>query len=492
MKKSIGFCVVASFVSAVVAVCRGSEPVAAEALAGVGGYGETGVCIQDPGCEAGAYVYAGSYTPYEAPWSAVSVPDSLEVLFVNHVGRHGARFLTDGNYTRRLLSELEVYGPLTAVGLRLRELCLAIDSVTANRWGALDALGREEQGGIGRRFAVRYKELLARNDSVSGFSTYVPRCIMSMDEMTHGIAWEDRDVEMSSGSGRRYSALLRPFDADSAYLAYRAKGEWKRVYDAFADTVCPRAVALRLTSRGSRFVERMCSELTSRNKDMSGAFLDEALADTLGGEWPAEWVEETGLTAREATELACGVYKVVAGVTAMNNGAEALPADVFSDWRCYFTSFEYKRLWECENLKHYLTYSANGLSEAPARMAAPLLEELLRTLTEAAQPDYAGPAAIVRFGHAETLMPLYALMDMSECRYVTTDWGNVSEHWMDWNIVPMAANLQLVLCRNPKSGGMYLITYRDERPLGPPEPWDKALRRLRGVLPDGGYGVSAR
>ena len=98
----------------------------------------------------------------------------------------------------------------------------------------------------------------------------------------------------------------------------------------------------------------------------------------------------------------------------------------------------------------------------------------------------------MRFGHAETLMPLYALMDMSECRYVTTDWGNVSEHWMDWNIVPMAANLQLVLCRNPKSGGMYLITYRDERPLGPPEPWDKALRRLRGVLPDGGYGVSAR
>ena len=63
MKKSIGFCVVASFVSAVVAVCRGSEPVAAEALAGVGGYGETGVCIQDPGCEAGAYVYAGSYPP---------------------------------------------------------------------------------------------------------------------------------------------------------------------------------------------------------------------------------------------------------------------------------------------------------------------------------------------------------------------------------------------------------------------------------------------
>ena len=40
------------------------EPSAAQALAGVRGYGEYGACIQDPGAQAGAYVYVGSSLPY--------------------------------------------------------------------------------------------------------------------------------------------------------------------------------------------------------------------------------------------------------------------------------------------------------------------------------------------------------------------------------------------------------------------------------------------
>ena len=462
-----------------------------EALAGVRGYGVDGVCVQDPGAEAGAFVYAGTALPYEAPWGVVEVPDSLEVVFVNHVGRHGARFLSSDKAVAGLSAYLRGRGDLTPVGRRLLAFCSAVDSVTGERWGALDALGRVEQSGIGGRFAVRYGELLGVNDSVWGFSSYVPRCVMSMDEMTHGVVWRARGVELCTGSGRRFDALLRPFDVDSAYLAYRRAGEWRRVLDGFCDSVCPAAVALRLDMRGARFVERLCGELSRRGVPESGGVMEVALADTLAGEWPAEWVAECGLTKGEALGVARSVYKLVSGVVAMNYGADSLPVGVCADWRGYFTEMEYERLWECGNLEHYLTYSANGLSEAPALMARGLLWELVSTLEAAAEPGYAGPGAIVRFGHAETMMPLEALMDLPGCRYVTDDWGSVAEHWQDWNVAPMAVNVQLVLCRRRGSGELYLLTFRNERLVRGVEPWAGALGRLRESL-CGGCGVSGR
>lgn len=458
------------------------EPSAAQALAGVRGYGEYGACIQDPGAQAGAYVYVGSSLPYEAPGDEVNVPDSLEVIFVNHVGRHGARFLSSRKPVASVLDYLNGCGELTATGRRLRGFCLALDSVTAGRWGALDALGRTEQSGIGARFGERYSAVFEVNDSVSGFSSYVPRCVMSMDEMTHGLIWNHRDVELATGSGRRFSPLVRPFETDREYLAYKERGEWKRVCDAFDDTVCPAAVALRLDVRGARLIERLCADMVRRGVPDSGGSLEVALADTLAGEWPQAWVAECGLSKKQALALAANIYKVVAGTAAVDYGEDALPCGVFADWRTYFTTMEFGRLWECANLRHYLTYSANGLSEAPALMARPLLAEIVGTLEAAAQDGYKGPGAIVRFGHAETMMPLLSLMGLPGCRYVTTDWGMVSDHWMDWNVVPMASNLQLALCRAKDGGRLYLLTLRNEQPVGAPEPWASALTRLRALL----------
>lgn len=442
-------------------------------------------------------VFAGTALPYGAAGDSVggpdwgAVPDSLAVVFVNHVGRHGARFLSSDRTVASLSDFLRGRGELSLVGRRLSVLCGAVDSVTGERWGALDALGRVEQSGIGDRFAVRYAGLLGVNDGVWGFSSYVPRCVMSMDEMTHGVVWRARGVELCTGSGRRFDALLRPFDVDSAYLAYRRAGEWRCVLEGFCDSVCPAAVALRLDMRGVRFVERLCGELARRGVPESGCVMEAALADTLAGEWPAEWVSECGLTKGEALGVARSLYKLVSGVVAMNYEADSLPVGVCADWRWYFTEGEYERLWECGNLEHYLTYSANGLSEAPALMARGLLGELVSTLEAASERGYAGPGAIVRFGHAETMMPLEALMDLPGCRYVTDDWGSVAEHWQDWNVAPMAVNVQLVLCRGRESGELYLLTFRNERLVRGVEPWAAALSWLRESL-CGGCGVSGR
>lgn len=77
------------------------------ALSGVKGYGPESICIQSPGAEGGAYIYAGTALPYQSPTDDDNafehvLGDSLEVVFVNHVGRHGARFLSSSKPTDKL------------------------------------------------------------------------------------------------------------------------------------------------------------------------------------------------------------------------------------------------------------------------------------------------------------------------------------------------------------------------------------------------------
>lgn len=372
-------------------------------------------------------VFAGTSLPYPVPERVQSPPDSLETVFVNHVGRHGARFLSKKDYTGAVLSFLDGQPKLTADGERVRRLCLRLDSLTDGRWGALDAMGMEEQDSIGARFFRRYPGLFERNDSVEAWSSYVPRCVMSMDFMTHAIESRFPRLEMGMGSGPRFNRLLRFFTTDRNYKAFKENGDWKRVWQDFADSVAPVSPIDRLTP------------------------------------------DESGLSRREKQELATNLYKVVAGSFAILTDAE---------WKPFFTDEEYRRLWECENLRHYLTYSWSGIGTEPMTQARPLLAELIRTIDAAAAPEYDGPAAILRFGHAETLMPLLCLMDIPGCRYVTDDWGSVAAHWRDYEVAPMAVNLQMALCRSRETGELYLVTYVNEVQSGPILSWSEARGRL--------------
>lgn len=379
--------------------------------------------VTEPAAQAGAYMYAGTSAPYPETGTDMSIPDSLEVIFVNHAGRHGARYLSSAKFTGNLLKYLDSCGELTPAGERVRRLCQQVDSISANQWGALDSLGIEEQSGIGKRFALRYGQLMKRRDSIVAIASYIPRCIMSMDQMTHGIAWQERNIELSAGSGRRFNHLLRFFGTDSAYIQFKANGEAERVWEAYCAKVCPIEPIRRLSKSVS------------------------ALSD------------------KDTRELSMDLYNVVAG---------SMCGTIDTDWRYFFKEDEYRRLWECANLKHYLTYSWSGLSDIPVRMAQPLLDDLRITLEEAATPDYSGPAAILRFGHAETMMPLLGLLGLPGCRYVTSNWDSVSSHWIDTDVAPMAVNLQMALCRSKTSGILYLQVYLNERAVIPLMPWKKA------------------
>ena len=377
--------------------------------------------------------YAGTSLPYPClgDHEAYQVPDSLEVVYIDHVGRHGARFLSKASYTRDMLKFLDDAGPLTPAGVRLRALCHRLDSVTAGRYGALDSIGMVEQTGIGDRMSRRGAEALRQLDSVTAIASYVPRCVMSMDMCSHAVIWNHPKTEMGQGSGPRYNTLVRFFDTDSAYLAYDRSNEWKRIWEAYDAKVSPVDAVRRLIPN--------CNAVSDK----------------------------------KLRKMARVMYKIVAGANAVFGSV---------DWQAFYTPDEYRRAWQSENLRHYLTYSANGLSLTPSRMSRHLVADIAASLEHASRPGYDGPAMTLRFGHAETLMPLLSQLAVPGCRYVTTDWSGVAGHWRDYEVVPMATNLQLLLLRSKGTDRLYVQTLHNEQPAMPLMTYSQAQEWLHQSL----------
>lgn len=176
----------------------------------------------------------GSAMPYPTPDIALlAYPDSLTPVFINHVGRHGARFLSSSKYTASLLRTLhraDSLRTITPAGKKLIKLCNNIIAKTGGRWGALDSLGMAEQRAIASRTFMLYGNLFD-NKKIHAISSYVPRCIMSMDEFTHQLSRLNNKIEIYTSSGRQNSSIMRPWDEDREYQDYMKSEAWKEIYE---------------------------------------------------------------------------------------------------------------------------------------------------------------------------------------------------------------------------------------------------------------------
>lgn len=367
----------------------------------------------------------GSAMPYPVPAESVTLPDSLTAVFINHVGRHGARFPSSPKNVTTLIRELakaDSAKALTPAGEELLTLAKFVSETSRNRWGALDSLGMAEQRGIASRMFRNYG-MLFNDTRVNAISSYSPRCVMSMYEFTHQLDRLNNHIEITTSSGRQNSPLMRPFDLDSDFIEWAKSGDWKAAYKMQFETMMPTAPARKL--------------------------------------FKGEYAKE--MTNDDARKVSFHAFKLLQGLSAMG-----LP----SKMERYFTREEANQAWSCTNLSHYLERTASTLSTLPAEIAAPLLTDLLTT-AEAAVEGKQQYAVMLRFGHAETLMPLLSLMHLDGCYYLTNYFDTVALHWKDFHVVPMASNLQMILVKS-KSGKMYVRLDLNERPI-PLLPWSDII-----------------
>ncbi len=382
----------------------------------------------------------GSLTPYRAPEHQTEIPDTLTPVYINHVGRHGARYPASATHCvnmLKLLQKADSAGTLTETGLKLKKLVTEVIDICHNQWGALDSLGMAEQRGIASRMFLNYPRLF-ENTRIEAISSYAPRCMMSMFSFVHQLDRLNNRIEVSTLTGRVNSALMRPFDIDQDYIDFRKTGRWSVPYDQYAAKTIPLTAIGRVVGERYRFADD-----------------------------------------NEAREMALNEYYVIAGLSCMS---------VDIDASLYFTNEEYNALWSCFNLRQYLQRTATTISTVPADIASPLLLDLIST-TEAFIAGKNRATVNLRFGHAETLMPLLSLMHLKGCYYMTNYFDTVALHWCDFNVVPMAANLQMVLFKS-KSGRYYVRVDVNETavPLLPNStdvytPWNVARDYLTRCVP---------
>lgn len=365
---------------------------------------------------------AGSASLYPEPAEGQNAyPDSLTAIAIAHAGRHGARFASSNSRARKLMKELErakSEGAATASGERLGKLITYVLTGTAGRWGALDSIGEAEQRGIADRMYESFDYLFGGDSEISAIASYVPRCVMSMDVFTHQLATHEPQLNITSKSGPVNNELLRPFSEDAAYLSYREQEPYNQILEEYKSVYLPKSPARRLLGGASWLSDQ-------QQRDFSqtlGEFIASIGAAGLGN--PADYI-----------------------------GAEGL-----------MTADEYRGVWAFGNLTQYLERTANEISAEPAEIARGLLADMINALSRVAEGDEGAVRVTLRFGHAETMMPLLSLMQLPGCYYLTDDYGTVAGEWDNFHVVPMASNLQLVLFEAP-SGKLYLRASLNERPV---------------------------
>lgn len=383
----------------------------------------------------------GSLKPYTAPTKEYTYPDSLAPVFINHVGRHGSRFPASATHCKAMLDALENAKTQGTITVRGKELLTLVESVMekANgQWGALDDLGVAEQRGIAARMYSRYPSLF-KEKKVEAISSYSPRCVMSMYSFTHQLTRMNNSIELTTASGRGKSLLMRPFDVEMSYKDFIELGAWKEPYQQHFDKVVPTSAIERVLGKDYNY-----GELNPK-------------------------------------DLAIVEYYVIAGMSAMEMECDASK---------YFTTEEYNALWSCFNLRQYLQRTSTTLSSVPADIASPLLCDIIESTDLVVEcGGNTSVSAKLRFGHAETLMPLLSLMRLKGCNYKTNYFDTVAKNWQDFNVVPMSANIQFVLFKT-KGGNFYLRIDRNEEPIAfiPNSteiyvPWEKARQYLSNCVP---------
>lgn len=356
----------------------------------------------------------GSLSPYPVPERSYDYPDTLQPIFINHIGRHGARYpagSASSYLVRSYLKQADSLGTITKLG---KEFLIDVEKViqaSDGKWGALDSLGVAEQEGIASRMYANFPMLL-NSGNINAIATYSPRVVQSMYSFTHQLTELSTNINITTGEGKRFSPLLRFFDTDTAYVKYLAKGEWKTVYQDFLKENCNTAPIRRLIGANFKI-----------NED-------------------------------DLRDLAMNEYYLIAGMRAMQ-----MPFD----YSKYFTLKEYNQLWSIFNFRQYLQRTASVVSNEPIYAAKPLLSEIIAT-ADSVLTGKLPIKAKLRFCHAETMMPLLSLMALPGCYYMTNYYDTVGAHWKDFYVTPMATNLQLIFFTSP-SGTIYVRGDLNEVPV---------------------------
>jgi hypothetical protein len=348
----------------------------------------------------------GSFLNYPGPkqHKLTPAPKGKKPFYISHYGRHGSRNITKPEVFQNLLqimAQAEEQKALTPLGIDVMKRIMMIEADAHERMGELTAIGAQQHTDIMRRMVERFPEVFNGKVTITARSTTSIRSILSMcNAMSQLKAMRPNLVINQDASLRDMHHL---FHIDTVLTARSLSDENKAYYDAF------------------------CQKYPTADRLITSLFSDTAFI--------SKHVNKERIVGN--------LFQLASDLQDTDISNKLTLYDIFTEEELYMN-------WKKKNTEWYLGWSfcpTNG-GKMPYSQRF-LLSNIIERADSCIQ--LAHPGANLRYGHDTALLPLICLLGVNGYDLNTTDLEQLEQRgWVDYHMIPMAGNLQIVFYRkNP-------------------------------------------
>jgi hypothetical protein len=364
----------------------------------------------------------GTKTLYTRPAAKYTpAPGGYMPVFINHVGRHGARHLTKGveSYSAyTILLKADSVGALSADGIKLKQMVLALQKVEQGNTKFISAEGKAELQGIGEREYQNYSSVFAGTPAINVHITKEVRTKQSADAFLAGL--NKQLITPVSPEEKNDDVDLRFYDLSPAYKKFEDAVDESEPKTSFDKALHLNEISKAITAKFFK---------PDFLKSLNDGKQEKFVSDIFG--------------------FASIVYSLQAEV----KQAGYTPKDV--DFKSFFTCGQATALSELDSADEYLKKGPgvdnNGIQ---VRVAVPLLVDFINTADEFIKTGKYN--AQLRFAHAETIAPFAALLQISGADKASSDIQQIGKVWQASKVIPLSSNIQWVFYKK-KGSDDYLV-----------------------------------
>ena len=367
-----------------------------------------------------------NYYAYPTPEAKYTkAPAGYKPFYLTHYGRHGSRFHQPADHYHELyntLAKADSLGKLTDLGKNLLERAKYLDEYAAPRAGDLTQLGVAQHQGIAKRMVKNFPELFKNDAYVEAYASTSTRCVVSMAAFLEELRAQKPKLNIHQESGKYLMAFISPLDFGKI-IGESNTPAWQKENEKLYSHVDP-----------TRMMRAIFSDTAYIQKNVN------------------------------AGELYSRIYEI-------GNSLQGSPEIEFS-FDDLWTESELSARWHAQNAWWYSVLGNNPFAQKQGlENARPLLKNFLDVAdkviaADTAKADKTGKAAkkttaTLRFGHDTVIFPFAVLLQLEngtqKTGVETADMENLHKTWRDYEISPMAANIQIVFYKSAKMGAPILV-----------------------------------
>ena len=404
---------------------------------------------------------SGSKTAYQYVKQPTAVPASYQAFYIDHIGRHGSRYLSKPKYENiayKVLTLAEKNNQLTDMGKSLLKQIIGINALNRNHYGELTDLGRKDISLISQRMLNNYPTVF-KGQKIEVISSTSPRAKETAEIFVKPFKANYPDIHIFQPPENKQT-LLRFFEYSPAYDAYKKSKNIK--------------AALKLLERATK------------TEDMS--------QDVARLIFTADFIHQlnNGVALSEKSSIKTADF--VIAIYQLYQELLSFPPETLAgnhlDFSDYFTQDQLVWFNTVVTAKNFLQIGpAFDVKGIQVKIAAPLLLDMLKTADKAITDKNVD--ANLRFAHAETVSPLATLLELEGAYTAVNSVEDYPSVWQAERIIPMGANIQWIFYQSNQSNQPILIKVMlNEREVHLPLPtnnfpyyrWDEVKQYYKNKL----------